>query len=167
MIRSAATADIPILRELERAAGKPFADIGMTAVAEDEPPSADTLREFVEAGRAWVWIAAGTPVAYLIAAVVDGNAHIEQVSVHPAHRGERIGRRLIDHAMNWTRDKGLPAITLTTFTEVPWNGPYYETLGFRYLDIAEETPGLRAIRAAEDAHGLDHWPRACMRAEVY
>ncbi|NEW40624.1 GNAT family N-acetyltransferase [Nocardia cyriacigeorgica] len=166
-MRAAVLADLPLLQDIERAAGAPFAAIGMTAVAEDEPPSIDTLRGFVDAGRAWVWAdPAGTPVAYLIVAVVDGSAHIEQVSVHPARAGRRIGRRLIDHAARWAGEQGLPALTLTTFTEVGWNGPYYESMGFRYLSADEETPGLRAIRAAEARHGLDRWPRAGMRAEL-
>ena len=51
-------------------------------------------------------------------------------------------------------------------TDVPWNGPYYERHGFRYLAEKEETPGLKEIRAAEIARGLDQWPRACMRREL-
>jgi GNAT superfamily N-acetyltransferase len=108
----------------------------------------------------------GVPVAYLLAELVDGNGHVEQVSVHPDHAGKRIGRALIEHAAEWARAQGAPVLTLTTFTEVVWNGPYYEKLGFRLLPEAELTPGLREIRAAEAAHGLDRWPRACMRKEL-
>ncbi|MGW4328240.1 GNAT family N-acetyltransferase [Nocardia sp. NPDC004573] len=166
MIRPATSEDLPVLQEIERAAGKPFADVGMTAVADDEPPSKATLREFQQAGRAWVWSDADAPIAYLIVGVVDGNAHIEQVSVHPDHARRRIGKRLLDQAARWAATAQLPAMTLTTFTEVPWNGPYYQRLGFRYLAADEETPGLIALRTAERAHGLDRWPRACMRADL-
>ncbi|MEU2035628.1 GNAT family N-acetyltransferase [Nocardia amamiensis] len=166
MIRPATPRDLPALQDIERAAGKPFAEIGMTAVADDEPPALETLRGFQEAGRAWVWVENDAPFGYLIVGVIDGNAHIDQVSVHPDYAGRRIGKRLIDRAAGWAADEGLPALTLTTFTEVVWNGPYYERLGFRYLSPDEETPGLRALRAAERAHGLDRWPRACMRAEL-
>lgn len=155
-----------MLQDIERAAGEPFAQIGMTTVADDEPPSLATLRQFQQAGRAWVWTDDGMAIGYLVAAVVDGNAHIEQVSVRPDHARRRIGKRLLDQAARWAAAAGLPAMTLTTFTEVPWNGPYYERLGFRYLSAGEETPGLVALRAAEQAHGLDRWPRACMRAEL-
>lgn len=167
MIRAATGDDLPILQDIERAAGKPFAEVGMTAVADDDPPALDTLREFLEDGRAWVWAdSTDHPVGYLIVGVVDGCAHIEQVSVHPDHRGARIGKQLIEHAAAWAKTQGLQAITLTTFTEVPWNGPYYERLGFRYLAPATETPGLRELRAGEATNGLDRWPRACMRAEL-
>lgn len=166
MIRLAVVTDIPVLREIERKAGQPFADIDMDLVAEDEPPSAAALRVFIDDERAWVWTdPAGCAVGYLVVSVVDGCAHIEQVSVDPTHRGQRIGRRLIDHVFAWATANELAAVTMTTFTEVPWNGPYYESMGFRYVPTSEETPGLRAVRSAEAEHGLDHWPRACMRAE--
>jgi len=163
-IRPATAADVPVLQEIEDVAGRFFAEIGMAFVAEDEPPSVETLLEFVHAGRAWVY--GESPVAYLIAEVVDGNAHLEQVSVHPDFAHRRIGRALMDRMFEWARSQGLPAVTLTTYTEVPWNGPYYERCGFRYLAAGEITPGLRAIREAEVAHGLDRWPRACMRLEL-
>lgn len=166
-IRMARESDFPVLRNIERSAGLPFAEIGMAFVAEDEPPTIETLRTFAEDGRAWVSTDGhDRPIAYLLADVVDGNAHLEQVSVHGdyAHRG--IGRTLLDHMIEWARERGLPAVTLTTYTEVPWNGPYYERCGFRYLTDAEETPGLRTIRAAEITHKLDQWPRRCMRKEI-
>jgi hypothetical protein len=70
---------------------------------------------------------------------------------------------LIERAAWWARSRGLGALTLTTYLEVPWNGPYYERLGFSYLAAGEETPGLRAIRRREQVRGLEAWPRACMR----
>lgn len=166
MIRPAVPADLPVLQDIERAAGAPFAALGMHAVAEDEPPALDVLGEYVRAERAWVRVENGRPAGYLVLDLVDGAAHIDQVSVDPALRGSRIGRRLLDHAAAWAVARGLTALTLTTFVEVPWNGPYYLSLGFTFLAPEEETPGLRALRAAEAAHGLDRWPRACMRAEL-
>ncbi|MFN3600555.1 MAG: GNAT family N-acetyltransferase [Dietzia sp.] len=166
-IRRARESDLALLQDIERSAGALFAQVGMGYVAADDPPSIDTLREFTREGRAWVSTdGVDQPVAYLLADVVDGNAHLDQVSVHSdvMHRG--IGVALVDHLVGWARVHELPAITLTTFVEVPWNGPYYRRQGFRFLAESEETPRLKAIRAAEIAHGLDQWPRACMRRDL-
>ncbi|MGW1379641.1 GNAT family N-acetyltransferase [Streptomyces sp. NPDC002446] len=152
--------ELPVLRAIERAAGEPFRALGMAAVADDEPPSPARLAQFQRAGRMLAAYEDGRPVGYLLREPVDGCTHIEQVSVHPDQARRGIGRALIDRA---ELDGGLPALTLTTFTEVPWNAPYYERLGFRRLADAELTPGLRAIRAQEAALGLDRWPRVCMR----
>jgi len=162
VIRPARTDDLPALRELECAAGAPFRDLGMAAVADDEPPTIDELAAFQQDGRAWVAIDdTDAPVAYLLVDIVDGTAHVEQVSVHPRYARRRLGERLIDTAASWARDRGLATLTLTTYADVPWNGPYYGRLGFEV--VSEVTPGLRAVREHEAARGLDTWPRVVMR----
>jgi GNAT superfamily N-acetyltransferase len=146
MIRLARADDLPALQGIEVAAAAPFAEVGMTAIAEDAPPSLDVLGTYQSDGRAWVQVDADDrPVAYLIAQWVDGVAHIEQVSVHPDHAGQRIGRALIEHVAKWA---GTP-LTLTTFADVRWNAPLYERYGFRRLADDELTDGLRAIRKVE------------------
>jgi GNAT superfamily N-acetyltransferase len=164
MIRAARDGDIAAMRAIEVAAGRLFAEVGMNFVAEDEPPSVDVLRHYLRNGRAWVF--GEVPVGYLLARWVDGNVHLEQVSVDPEHAGRRIGVALVEHLAAWAGERGAPAITLTTYAEVAWNAPYYERLGFRRLADAELTGGLRRIRAEEAAHGLDRWPRVGMRREL-
>ncbi len=167
MIREARSDDIAALREIERAAGQSFREIGMAYVADDEPPSEEVLGHFVSAGRAWVAVDdRDRPVAYLIAEVVDGDAHIEQVSVHPAASRRGLGRALIEHLVDWASARGMPAVTLTTFADVPWNGPYYRRLGFEVLPDEQAGPGLRDRRADEAARGFDRWPRICMRLRL-
>ncbi|WP_435884837.1 GNAT family N-acetyltransferase [Streptomyces chartreusis] len=95
----------------------------------------------------------------------DGALHIEQVSVHPDAARRGVGRALLAYAADRARKEGLAGLTLTTFTEVPWNPPYYARLGFRTLEEAELTPGLRKIRAHEAELGLDRRPRVCMRRD--
>lgn len=166
MVRAATTSDLPTLQAVERAAGDPFRELGMDAVADDAPPSLPELREFVDAGHAWVIDRNERVAAYLLARVLDGCAHIEQVSVHPRHAHQRLGASLVEHLADWARRRGLPALTLTTFRHVDWNGPYYLRCGFRWLSDSEITPGLRTLREHEAAHGLDRWDRGCMRREL-
>ena len=163
-LRDANFADLPRLQEIERQAGEGFRVFGMNAVADDEPLGLEVLRGYVERGQAWV-IAdhADVPVAYLLADVVDGAGHVEQVSVIPGHARQGLGRVLLDHACQWALGNGLKAVTLTTFANIPWNAPYYERCGFRRLPADELTPGLLRVRRQEAEHGLDAWPRVCMR----
>lgn len=166
-IRPATAAELPVLQDIERAAGAPFRDLGMPEIADDEPPALDVLERYRGAGRCWV--AADErdhPAAYLVAEPVDGALHIEQVSVHPRAARRGVGRRLLAYAAGRAREEGLSALTLTTFAEVPWNAPYYARIGFRTLSEADLTPGLRGIRATEAEHGLDRRPRVCMRASL-
>jgi GNAT superfamily N-acetyltransferase len=166
-IRAVRQTELAVLRDIERAAGECFRDVGMPEIAEDEPLPLDVLARYQQAGRAWVATdPTDVPVGYLIADVVDGNLHVEQVSVHPRCARRGMGRRLLDHLADQATATGVPALTLTTFADVPWNAPYYARCGFLPLDDSDLTPGLRAVREREAAHGLDRWPRLCMRRDL-
>lgn len=141
-----------------------FAEIGMADIAADEPFSVETLGRYQQDGRAWVATDAGdAPVAYILVDAVDGNAHIEQISVHPDWSRRGIGRELIDRVAVWAATRDLSAITLTTFRDVEWNAPYYARCGFVTVADAELGPGLARIRAHEAARGLDRYGRVTMR----
>lgn len=156
--------DIPAVQEIERAAGAAFRGIGMPEIADDEPLSAQQLTAYVDTGLAWATVGEeDEPVAYLVAERVDGDLYLEQVSVHPAYAHRGLGRALIDHAAAHAAPHGLSALTLATFTDVPWNAPYYLRCGFVRLPDDELGPGLRAVREREAEHGLDRWSRTCMR----
>jgi GNAT superfamily N-acetyltransferase len=164
VIRAAREDDIATLRRVERASNRMFRDVGMAAVAAYEPTSAAELSTMIGDGRAWVVVDdQDRPVACLFFAVVDGCAHIEQVSVDPDHAGRGLGRLLLAKAEELARDRGLAALTLTTFRDVPWNGPYYRRLGFEVLADDELTPGERAIRDRNASGSLGAWPRVTMR----
>ncbi|MGH3741685.1 MAG: GNAT family N-acetyltransferase [Micromonosporaceae bacterium] len=139
-IRPARPDEFPILQQIQLAAGRCFRDIDMPEVASGDPLSLHELARYQQAGLAWVTVdGADEPVAFLVADRVDGNLHIEQVSVHPDHARRGLGRSLLNHVAAQGRGEGLSAVSLTM------------------------TPGLREIRKQETAHGLDKWPRHCMR----
>ncbi|ODU02268.1 MAG: hypothetical protein ABS81_18190 [Pseudonocardia sp. SCN 72-86] len=154
------------LIEIEDAAGERFREIGMDAVADDPSPGPDEMFRLVAAGVMRVVDIDGRAAGYLRAEVVDDCAHVEQVSVDPAHIGLRVGRALLDDNTERAHAAGLAAVTLTTYVDVPWNGPYYRRRGFRVISGDEITPGLAALRAEEARRGLDHWPRCCMRLDL-
>jgi GNAT superfamily N-acetyltransferase len=168
VIRPAVASDFARLQAIEVAAGDMFRPLGMDLVADDDPFTLDELRAYADAGHAWVAVPTGREQAdgYLVLDVVDGSAHVEQVSVHPDAARHGLGRALIDHAASWAAAAGFAGLTLTTYLDVPWNGPYYERLGFRHVAPADEGPGLRRVRDHERAHGLDAWPRGSMRRDL-
>jgi ribosomal protein S18 acetylase RimI-like enzyme len=163
-IRAPRLAELELLREIERDAGQAFAEIEMEEIAADEPLSVVELREFAVAGRAWVATDdVDVPVAYLISAVVDGAAHVEQVSVSGASRGRSIGAALIDHLSTIAARDGRRWVTLTTFRDVRWNAPYYERLGFATIGPGEYGPELAALMEVEASRIPGELPRVAMR----
>lgn len=135
----------------------------MDTIADNPPLSDEVLMAYQQAGHAWVAAdSAGVPGGFVVIDLVDGCAHIEQISVHPRHARQGWGRKLIGHVAAWSTDRGIPALTLTTFRDVPFNAPYYRRLGFTELEPAQFTPGLVKILDAEAAFGLDLATRVCM-----
>ena len=73
---------------------------------------------------------------------LDGEGHLDDSRWDAAHGRRGVGRALVDEVLAWTAVRGLPSVTLITFRDVPWNGPYYEKLGFEAVTAL--TPELRA-----------------------
>lgn len=162
-VRAAREDDLELLPVIQIASGTAFREIGMVAIADAAPLPGQALADYQQAGHAWVAVTgADIPIGFIVVDLIDGRAHIEQVSVHPDHARRGIGGRLIDHAGHWAAAQGIDALTLSTFRTVPWNGPYYARLGFRDMEPGEITPGLAAVLDNEAAHGIDPATRVCM-----
>ena len=160
-IRAAIAEDWPLLQAIEVAAGERFREVGMDEIADADPPTVDDLR-----AAAAVLVAVdddGAPIGYARLELVDGHAHLEQLSVVPGHGGRGVGTDLIDAAARWAMGRGDREITLTTFRDVPFNAPVYERRGFAVVPEAAWTDGLRALVAEESGHGLDPTARVVMR----
>ena len=163
-IRPAKAADLAAIPAIDVQAGRRFRDVGLEAIAEGEPVGNDVLQAHLEAGTAWVAVdQEGRLIAFAIASRVDGQGHLDQISALESAGGHGIGRALIDTVHDWARQQDATAVTLTTFASVPWNGPYYERLGYVELAEADQGPELRAIRRDERAAGIDILPRIAMR----
>jgi ribosomal protein S18 acetylase RimI-like enzyme len=97
-IRATQADEAEVLRDIERSAGQRFREVGLPDVADAEPMSVEALTEYARDGRSWVAVDAhGEPLGYVIVDIVDGQAHIEQISVRPDEQGTGLGRALIAH----------------------------------------------------------------------
>ncbi len=78
-----------------------------------------------------------------------GGAHLEQLSVHPDHGGRGTGRALLRAACAWAKDNGYPELTLATYRDVPWNGPFYASEGFVEVGPVDEWFAARGLPPEE------------------
>jgi ribosomal protein S18 acetylase RimI-like enzyme len=136
----------------------------MPEVADDQPSLAE-YEPYLARGD--LWVVADPPVAFVIVEMVDGNAHVDELSVDPQWSRRGIGRALLDHVTSLAEAGGLPAVTLTTFVSVPWNAPYYRRLGFEEIPESAVGRGVASILARERRHftGSGH-ARVAMRRAV-
>lgn len=168
-IRPATHADIAAMQTIGSAAGMRFAEIDdqrVAACADDDSFDDEELRAWIDLGRAWVAVDRGATVGFVVVDVVDGLAHIDEVSVHPSNERQGHGAALLATVSSWAATNNIEAVTLTTFADVHWNRPYYERRGFRVLEDAEIGPELAARVLDEDAHGLPTELRVCMGRTV-
>jgi GNAT superfamily N-acetyltransferase len=163
-VRSARPDDLPLLPALERAAAAQFRDSHYPTLADAELTSTtiDLTREDV-----WVVVdAADQPVGFAMVRMLAEAPHLHELNIHPQHARQRLGQRLIQEVAHRAQAQGASALTLMTFADVPWNGPYYTRLGFRILDEAAWTPALWTIRHAEEVAGLPLAHRICMQLDL-
>ncbi|WP_436792641.1 GNAT family N-acetyltransferase [Actinospongicola halichondriae] len=169
VVRPAQPGDVAAMRQIGADAGRRFATVDdprIAACADDEPFEEHELAAWIARDRAWVAVVDTVPVGFVVVDVVDGNAHIEEIAVDPRHGRSGHGQGLLDAVAAWAADHAYPAVTLTTFADVPWNRPWYERQGFHVLDPAEPGPELAARVRVEEAEGLPADLRVCMGRTV-
>jgi len=115
---------------------------------------AEAYRPHLDAGTLWVVDGAEEPVAFLAARVADRRLHIDELDVQDGQHGNGLGKRLLQHALDHARARGLTRLSLTTFRSIPWNAPYYARFGFREWDPAEAPEDIRRALRKEAANGL-------------
>ncbi|MCU1371500.1 MAG: hypothetical protein JWO77_2694 [Ilumatobacteraceae bacterium] len=168
-VRLAEASDVASLAGIEVTAGERFRTVpGLEFVADHDPSVAPSVLDPALAeGRVWVAEALEGPVGYALALDLDGQPHLEQISVLPSWSGCGVGRALIDVVAAWAGGRA-SSLTLATFRHVEWNAPLYAHLGWTVVDEAEVAadPRLLAVRADEAGHGLDPADRVFMRLTV-
>lgn len=159
-IRLATTADIPTLPQIERSAGEAFRGTAHEWIADDDITPAGAYPPFIAAGQVRVAEIDGELVGYVRTGPHGDELHIFELDVWRDRQGQGIGKALMAAARDEAIASGCRAMTLTTFSNVPFNAPFYERLGFVILEAP--SPRLAEILTVEAAHGLTH--RCAMRA---
>jgi GNAT superfamily N-acetyltransferase len=164
-IRLAQLNELEQLQNIERAAGTLFRNTDYPSLADDAPIDIELLNRQQQAGLVWVVCdSKDEPVGFLALVLLDGNEpHIQEVSVHPAHGRQGLGKQLIETVCQWAIAQGYNSMTLSTFNDVAWNAPYYARLGFVAFSVDELTNELRQVLLDEETHGLPIGKRVCMR----
>ena len=162
-VRPADAGDFPLLPALEAASDTLLAAAAGVRASQAALPPVATLPEFVAARR--ILVAGRPPAGFARLEEIDGQAHLEQLSVHPDAAGAGLGRALVEAALEWAREQGYASMTLCTFADVPFNAPFYASCGFEV--VQDPQAGLGTLRQHEAALGLDAMgKRVAMRVRL-
>ncbi|HAE27868.1 MULTISPECIES: GNAT family N-acetyltransferase [Hyphomonas] len=151
-IEPALPEDIDRLIEVDLAAGQLFAPTGLLSddALNDHVPEAVMLQAIEAGDLLKICAPDGTPVGFALVSPRGGTLYLDQISVHPDCGGKGLGTGLMRHVLQLAKQRRLKQVTLSTFRDVPWNGPFYGKLGFREIprkDMADWMLELERIQA--------------------
>ncbi len=86
--------------------------------------------------------------------VGGGGAHLEQLSVHPDHAGHGLGRALLRAGCDWAAAQGYSELTLATYRDLPWNGPFYASEGFVEIGPVDDFMAAHGLPPEEPVMSL-------------
>jgi len=159
-IRAARPDELEQLPALEEASDTLFLSLEIGPLP--PPGTVESLRAALV-----VLVAGDPPVGFTrIDRLADGAAHLEQLAVHPDHGRQGLGRALVTAACRWAGEAGYPELTLATYRDVPWNGPFYASAGFVEVSAKrwqpEQAPRRRSLNASRPCRSCSvrvAWPR--------
>lgn len=166
VIRPVRASEITRLQEIERDAAARFRSVGLDAIADGEPNGEAFIRSLMKNGEVLGAESGGALVGFVLVGRLDDALHIYEISVTPTHGGRGIGGALIDAVSERAHDRGVRALTLSTFADVPWNAPFYARRGFVAVADEDCMPAFFVLRVVERAAGLPLERRIFMRKEL-
>ena len=166
-LRLARPDEVGLLREIEDKAGERFDGLKIFDPSLSSSFSLDEMYRLAKLNQVWAACDSNDkPVGMIIASIRCGNTYIEELDVLPEHGRRGIGAQLIEQVCHWAVEHDCPAVDLSTFRDVPWNGPFYRKNGFRDLNSDEWTADMPQIREIETEQGLMPEARVFMRRDL-
>ncbi len=98
----------------------------LDALHEPEPATSLLIAE-AEAGKPLGYVFSSTREDYF---THERHAHVEVLVVEPAAQGQGVGRRLMDAAEEWARNRGYRRVTLNVFAQNDRARQMYERFGY-------------------------------------
>lgn len=162
-LRPATPDDADFLPAIERAAARLFPPGAIPDAWADDTIPPEVFAEAAREGRLWVAAASDDrPVGFSLLRIQGDIAILAEIDVHPDHGRKGLGRSLALLAAEGARGRDHRALYLTTFSHIPWNGPFYAGLGFSRVD--SPPPIIRELLDRERATGFLN--RIAMRLEL-
>ena len=167
VITPAMHTEIEQLIAIDKAAGELFRETNLIKpeAINDHVP-ADVFAARIDSHDAYVIRnAEGTPLGFTITSLRPDSLYLDQVSVDPAQGRKGLGRALVENVLADAKHRGKRRVTLSTFRDLPWNGPFYASCGFKEIPRAKLKDWMRALEKVQ-AEDLDISARCFMQCKT-
>ncbi|KAF7728157.1 hypothetical protein EC973_006551 [Apophysomyces ossiformis] len=164
-IVKASPENIPVLPGIEAAAAAKLLKGYIPESILNEVTDENDLYLAQQEGRLWVALTEDKKEAgfAMVEIFNSDHVHLVEMDVHPDQGRKGIGRSMVSAICQWAAESHYSQVTLTTFCDLPWNAPFYASLGFQVVPTEELTPELLQILRDEAKRGLDGDRRVAMR----
>lgn len=152
-------------------ANQMFAPTGLVPASEINrslPASfvADCLRQgCVQVASARAVTGEEAVVGFAMCRAIGECFYLDQISVDPRFGQQGIGSALLKAVIRRADELGLGRVTLSTFRDLAWNGPFYRRHGFREIPRHRLSVWMHDIEAAQ-ALTMDITKRCFMQRAV-
>lgn len=166
-ITRADLSEITQLIAVDQAANELFRGSSLLkAEAMDDHVPAEIFTSRIESGDAFVVRAPNTaPVGFTITSPRKRSLYLDQISVDPAYGKKGLGRALIANVLADARSRKFRRVTLSTFRDLPWNGPFYASCGFREIPRKKLTDWMLKLEEIQ-SEDLDVSARCFMECKT-
>lgn len=162
MIRLARPSDLSSLRDIERSVAEMYRGSRMDFPANSAPNHRGDLMAAIERQLMWVAEVAGEVVGFLFAEPAASGFYFRELAVMVSAQRQGVGRALMEAGIAAAAARGERTMILTTDRELPWNAPFYASLGFRMVEGDAVPLEARRRLAAQVAAGFDPAFRCAM-----
>lgn len=145
-IRPATLEDMPEVVSVDDDATQLYARAGIElGLTNDHPFAVDEQRRWrrsAELGRLFVAVEETRIIGFASLDVLDGEPYLDQLSVRAGAGRRGVGRALLRKAIVWATEQRGAALWLTTYGQVAFNRPFYETEAFVVMPASACGPGV-------------------------
>ena len=167
VIRSPRPEELAQLGPLEQRAAERFRTSPHPYAVELPSFDPEQLADLHRAGTVWVAeVSEAQLVGFAIAGYLGDEPYLHELDVDLAWGRQGIGRALVRRVAVWARERGHRTLLLSTFADVAWNAPYYESLGFERVALSDYAPTMLVQRRADAALGMPAASRVMLRAPL-
>ncbi|MCJ1307568.1 hypothetical protein MMC25_001215 [Agyrium rufum] len=144
--RTASKLDINHIWVIDSSATKKFGSIPALADLAAGEETTEKFERWLEHGRVYLVEDKNRPVGFVAVHEVDDVLYIDEIGVHENHQGRGLGAMLLEAVFQraqeiaWEKNREVARVSLTTYPDVPWNGPWYKKHGFEEFDAERIGP---------------------------
>lgn len=166
-LANAATEEIDTLIGIDLAASTLFEGTGLIddSALDDHVPS-KVFEHAIESGNLLTARdKKGQVVGFALLSRRQDTLYLDQISVHPDHGRMGLGGALITRVLEEAKFRKLKTVTLSTFRDLAWNGPFYRRHGFKEIARKKMDGWMLELEKVQEAT-LDMSQRCFMRRKV-